>query len=235
MLGTIVNVAAIIIGGLLGILFRKLIKKELLEAVLKVVGMVVLIFGLIGVLQSMVHIEGELLKTEGELLLLVFLAVGTLIGEVVKIDEHLIHFGEKLEHKLNKGAFSEGFITASLIFCVGAMAIIGSISAAGGNYQVLYLKAAIDGITAMILASTLGFGVLFSGITVFLYQGSITLLSSALDSFMSDAFINSFNAVGYVIVGCIGLNFLREQKLKIANMIPSLFLVILYYLIRLIG
>ncbi len=235
MLGTIVNVVAIFVGGLLGILFRKIIKKELLEAVLKVVGMVVLIFGLIGVLQSMIHVEGGLLITEGELLLLVCLTVGTLIGEVLKIDEHLIHFGEKLEKKLNKGAFSEGFITASLIFCVGAMAIIGSISAASGNYQVLYLKAAIDGITAMILASTLGIGVVFSGITVFLYQGSITLLSSALDSFMSAAFINSFNAVGYVIVGCIGLNFLREQKLKIANMIPSLFLVILYYLIRLIG
>ena len=235
MLGTIVNVAAILVGGLLGILFRKFIKKELLEAVLKVVGMVVLLFGLIGVLQSMVHIESGILKTEGELLLLVCLAVGTLLGELLKIDEHLIHFGEKLENKLNKGAFSEGFITASLIFCVGAMAIIGSISAAAGNYQVLYLKAAIDGITAMILASTLGIGVLFSGITVFIYQGSITLLSSALDSFMSDAFINSFNAVGYVIVGCIGLNFLREHKLKIANMIPSLFLVIVYYLIRLIG
>lgn len=235
MLGTIVNVIAIVVGGMLGILFRKFIKKELLEAVLKVVGMVVLVFGLIGVLQSMIHIEGGLLKSEGELLLLVCLAVGTALGELLKIDDHLLHFGNNLEKRLNKGAFSEGFITASLIFCVGAMAIIGSISAATGNYQVLYLKAAIDGITAMILSSTLGIGVLFSGIIVFLYQGSITLLSTSLGSFMSDAFINSFNAVGYTIVGCIGLNFLREQKLKIANMIPSLFLVILYYLIRLIG
>ncbi len=235
MLGNLANFASIIIGGLLGIVFRKWIKKDILESILKVVGIVVLIFGIIGVLKSMVTMEGGRLTSHDELLLLVSLAGGVFIGEWLKIDDRLFQFGKVIEKKMNKGAFSEGFITASLIFCVGAMAIIGSINAASDDQTVLYLKAAIDGITAMILASTLAIGVIFSSILVLLYQGSITLLSWALGDFISQAFMDSFNAVGYTIVACIGLNFLRGEKLKIANMIPSLFIVILYYLIRLIG
>ncbi|MFA6627317.1 MAG: DUF554 domain-containing protein [Bacilli bacterium] len=230
MLGNLVNVSAIIVGGFAGILCRKIFRKEILESVLKVVGIVVLIFGLIGVIKSMITIEAGTITSHGELLLLVAMVVGAFLGEWMRLDDHLLNVGKRIEKKINRGAFSKGFITASIIFCIGAMAIIGSVNAASGDHSILYLKAAIDGITAMILASTLGIGVVFSSIVVFLYQGSIVLLSWALGDFISLEFMNSFNAVGYTIIACIGLNFLQGEKLKIANLIPSLLIVIIYYL-----
>lgn len=232
MIATLVNSIAIIIGTIAGLYLRSLVKKEIWESVLKAVGIVVFIFGIVGVFTRMVYFDGNSFKTRFELLLIVCLAIGTFIGEILKIDHHLQTFGDKIEKKLNKGAFSEGFINASLIFCVGAMAIIGSINASLGDYQVLFLKSMIDGITAAILASTLGFGVGFSSIPVFIYQGSLTILAYFLGTFMTESFNNAFNIVGYAMVACIGLNFLRKDKVKVANMLPSLILVILYFLFK---
>jgi len=233
MVATLVNSLAVILGGILGLSFRRLISKHIWESVLKAVGIVVLIFGIIGVFKSMVFIDDEnLLQTRYELLLIICLAVGTFLGEIFKLHKHLTNFGDYLERKLNKGAFSEGFIAASLVFCVGAMAIVGSVNAAIGDPSVIYLKATIDGITAIILASTLGYGVIFSAIPILLYQGSLTLLGISLGDFMPDEFIDVFSMVGYAIVACIGLNFIIKEKIKVANMVPSLILVILYFLLR---
>ncbi len=231
MVATLINALAIAAGGIIGLLFRKLIKKEIFEAVLKAVGIVVLIIGLAGVLKGMLVIEDNTLSTQYELLLLISLALGTFLGEILKIDHHLNRFGEYLEKKINKGKFSEGFIAASLIFCVGAMAIVGSISAALGDPSVIYLKAMIDGITAIVLASTLGYGVIFSAFPVLIYQGVITGLGLAFGDFMPADFVSAFSMVGYAIVACIGLNFFRTEKIRLANMIPSLLIVILYFLI----
>lgn len=231
MIATLVNSLAVIIGASIGLLFRKVIKKEYFDSVLKSVGILVLIFGIIGVLKSMLYIgQDGLINSQYELMLLITIALGTFLGEMLKIDKHITTFGNYLEKKINRGAFSEGFISSSLIFCIGAMAIFGSIEAATGNPEVIYLKSLIDGITAIVLASTLGYGVIFSSISILIYQGSITLLGITLGDFMSLEFKTVFSMVGYVLVACIGLNFLRNEKIKIANMLPSLILVIIYYI-----
>ncbi|MGD9605630.1 MAG: DUF554 domain-containing protein [Bacilli bacterium] len=230
MVATLVNGLAVVIGGIIGLLFRKIIKPHIFDAVLKVVGIVVLIIGLGGVLKEMLVIDNNTISTQNELLLLISLALGTFIGELLKIDNHLNHFGEFLEKKINRGKFSEGFISASLIFCIGAMAIVGSIHAALNDPSIIYLKAIIDGITAIVLASTLGFGVIFSAIPVLIYQGLITGLGLIFGDFMPTDFISAFSMVGYAVVACIGLNFFRTEKIKLANMLPSLIVVIVYYL-----
>ena len=186
----------------------------------------------------MLFIEDGLLKTQFEILMLISLSLGTLFGTFLNIDRNIKRFGDYIELKLNKGSFSEGFVTASLVMCVGAMAIFGSVQASVGDYNVLFLKSAIDGVAAMLMAATLGFGVLFAAISVFIYQGVLTLIAFFAKDFLTQTdFLNAFCLVGYTIVMCIGINFLFEhiesyKKIRIADMLPSLLLVIIYYILR---
>ncbi|MDD4387852.1 MAG: DUF554 domain-containing protein [Bacilli bacterium] len=233
MIATAVNGTAIVGGGLIGLFFRRYIKKDICDSVLKAVGIVVLLLGMLGSIKAALYIENNEIQmiTRFDLLLIISLVLGTFIGEIIKIDYHLKRFGDYLERKLNKGVFSEGFIAASLIFCIGAMAIIGSIKAALGDPSILYLKSVIDGITAMILASTLGFGVIFAAIPVLLYQGALTGLGMICGDFMPYALVNAFSLVGYAMVAAVGLNFLIQEKIKVANMLPALILAIIIYLV----
>ena len=194
-------------------------------------GIVVLLIGLIGVIENMVTVTDGKITTSGTLLLIIAIAVGTFIGEFLKIDDRMNNFGLMLEKKLNKGKIAEGFITATLIFCVGSMAIIGSMESAQGNPNTIYLKSALDGITSIALASTLGFGVALSSVAVVAYQGLLTLLFVLLDNFIPGDFIISFSMVGYAMVACLGLNFLMKDKIKVANMLPALVVVIIYHLV----
>lgn len=233
MIASLINAIAILVGAFLGLLLKKIIKKEICDSVLKAIGIVVLLFGIAGVLKTMLQVNTETgaITTSYELILIVTLAVGMMIGELLKIDTHLERLGDKIETKLGKGSFSVGFVSATLVFCVGAMAIIGSVNAALGDPNTLYLKSAIDMVTSLVLASTLGFGVLFAAIPVLLYQGSLTIAAIYLGNFMSVEFIAVFSMVGYAMVACIGFNFLGKERIKIANMIPALVLVILYFVV----
>lgn len=231
MLAVIVNCLLIIIGTSIGLVFRKLIKPELTNSILKVLGVVVVVMGFIGIIKSMVIIEDNILKSRFDLFLLIVIILGMFIGELLKIDNHINRFGKFIESKLKFGKISEGFISASLIFVVGAMSIIGSINAGLGDPSILYLKSALDGITSIVLATTLGIGVGLAFIPVLLYQGTITILTSVMGEFIVMDFIDAFNLVGYFMVLCIGLNFLIKDKIKVANLLPSLLLVVIYYLI----
>lgn len=226
-----VNGLTVVAGSIIGLIFRKFIKKETCDSVLKAMGIVVLLIGLIGVIENMVTVTDGKITTTGTLLLIIAIAVGTFIGEFLKIDDRMNNFGLMLEKKLNKGKIAEGFITATLIFCVGSMAIIGSMESAQGNPNTIYLKSALDGITSIALASTLGFGVALSSVAVVAYQGLLTLLFVLLDNFIPVDFIISFSMVGYAMVACLGLNFLMKDKIKVANMLPSLVVVIIYHLV----
>ena len=226
-----VNGLTVVAGSIIGLIFRKFIKKETCDSVLKAMGIVVLLIGLIGVIENMVTVTDGKITTSGTLLLIIAIAVGTFIGEFLKIDDRMNNFGLMLEKKLNKGKIAEGFITATLIFCVGSMAIIGSMESAQGNPNTIYLKSALDGITSIALASTLGFGVALSSVAVVAYQGLLTLLFVLLDNFIPGDFIISFSMVGYAMVACLGLNFLMKEKIKVANMLPSLVVVIIYHLV----
>lgn len=234
MFAFMVNAATVILGSIIGLIFKKFIKKETCDQVLKAMGIVVLLIGIIGVIENMITIQDGKISSNGTLLLIMAIAIGTFIGEALKIDQHMNNFGEKLEKKLNKGKIAEGFITATLIYCIGSMSIVGSMESALGNPNTIYLKAALDGITSIALASTLGIGVMLSSVSIIFYQGLLTLLFYFLGNFMPVSFITSFSMVGYTLVAGIGLNFILKDKIKIANMLPSLLIVIIYHLLVLI-
>ena len=238
MIGTIVNAIAMAIGGIIGLLFKKVIKKEYCDRILKVIGISILVVAIIGVVKSMIsiNIDGSI-SSNYELLLIVVLATGTLIGELLKLDDRLNNAISKIENKFvktenNKNEFSKGFISASLVACVGAMAIVGSINDALGDPSMLYIKSVIDLVTMIFLAATLGYGVPFASITVFLYQGLITVLGFFLDNFINQEFIQVFSALGYTIVMILAFNFIVETKIKVANTLPSIIILIIYYLIK---
>lgn len=234
MFAFLVNAITVILGSTIGLIFKKFIKKETCDQVLKAMGIVVLIIGLIGVLENMITVNNSKITSSGTLELIMAIAIGTFIGELLKVDKHMNDLAYKLETKLNKGSIAEGFITATLIYCVGSMSIIGSMESALGNPNTIYLKSALDGVTSIALASTLGIGVMLSSISVILYQGLLTLLFYLLGNFMPQALITSFSMVGYTMVSAIGFNFLLKDKIKVANMLPSLLIVIIFYLIKLI-
>lgn len=238
MIGTIVNTIAMALGGLIGLIFKKWIKEEYSNRVLKAIGIAILAISIVGIIKSMIVVNiDNTISTNFELVIIICLALGTLIGELLKIETHLNDLTCKIEKKFIKddskqGTFTKGFISASLVACVGAMALVGSINDALGDPSTLYLKSVIDFVTMIVLASTLGYGVVFASISVFVYQGIITLLGLLLNNFMSGEFINAFSALGYTMIMAIAFNFICDTKIKIANMLPSIVLLIIYFLIK---
>lgn len=234
MFAFLVNAGTVIIGSLIGLIFKKFIKKDICDSVLKAMGIVVLLIGVNGVIENMFSIENGKLVSSGTLLLIVAIAIGTFIGEFLKIEDHMNLFAEKIEKKLNKGQIAEGFITATLIYCVGAMSIIGSMESALGDPDTIYLKSLLDGITSIALASTLGIGVMLSSVSIIIYQGLLTLLFYLLGDFVPADFIVSFSMVGNVMIAAIGFNFILKEKIKVGNMLPSLLVVLIYHVILLL-
>lgn len=224
MIGTLVNTGAIVVGGAVGLLVKRGVPKHIEDAVMSSLGIGVLVVALNGVITSMFTVApGGKLTEGGGLLLIISLALGTLLGEIMKIDSHLNRLGLLIEKKLQVDGFAKGFISASLIFCVGAMSIIGPLNdGLRGDSSVLFIKSALDGVTALILASTLGVGVLFSALPVLVYQGAISLLAGVLNGVISPALMSNLCMVGYAIVLCIGLNFIGAAKIKTANLLPAL-------------
>ena len=225
MLGTIVNALAIVVGGLLGTFFKNKISSEYNETIMKALGLSVILIGLKGAFQ---------VKDEDLLLLIICLALGSLLGEMMKIEKGIEKIGAWLESKFSKqNGIANGFVTASLVFCVGAMAIMGSLEAGlSNNNSVLFAKALLDGIFAIIFSSTLGLGVCFSGVSVFLYQGFITLTASLMKEFLTAEVVNQMSAIGGLLIVAIGMNMLDIKRIKVGNMLPAIFLPLLYYIFR---
>jgi len=229
MTGALVNAVAVIIGGGLGLLLKGRIPKRILDNTLRAIGLCVVIIGISGAL------EGDFM------LLVISLALGTLTGECIDIDGGLNRFGKWLQRKIirkstenenSQSAFAEGFIAAVLLFCVGAMAIVGSIEIGiQKNYNIIFTKSILDAVSAMVLASLLGFGVLFSAIVVFLYQGGIEFFAGYMQNIMTDALIMQVSAAGSVMILAIGLNMVFNANLKVANMLPGLLFAVGYYYI----
>ncbi|HNW04812.1 MAG TPA: DUF554 domain-containing protein [Oscillospiraceae bacterium] len=235
MTGTIVNALAVALGGLAGLLFNKGISESLKDSIFKVEGVAVLIIGLNGLIANMFTAARDgSLSDSGGMLLLLSLVLGTLCGELLRIDDRMNAFGVWVEHRMKAEGFAKGFVSASIIFCVGSMAIIGALSdGLSGDSSVLFVKSVLDGVTAMILASTMGAGVLGAAVPVLLYQGAISLFASSLSG-LFDRFpelLSQISMVGYTIVLCIGINFLFGPKIKTANLIPSIFVPLLYNLL----
>jgi uncharacterized membrane protein YqgA involved in biofilm formation len=176
---------------------------------------------------------GGLLNPESEsILFIISLVIGGIVGEIIGIEKGLEKLGLLLQRKVGSGEhnIARGFVTASLIFCVGTMAIIGSLeSGLRGNYDMLFAKSVLDGITAMILATTLGIGVIFSAAAVFIYQGAIILFASSLEPFLTTQVIREISIIGGILILGIGLNMMEIKKIKTANLLPAIFVPVIYY------
>jgi len=232
--GTIVNVAFIIMGSLIGSLLKKGIQEKYRMAINNAVGLAVCVIGMYGIITSGITIENNTLKSHYELLIVISLILGVLIGEKLNFDDKLNNLSYKIEKRFKLTGFAKSFITGSLIYCVGAMAIVGSINDGLLNDpSILYVKAILDGVTSIILAATMGIGVIFSAIPVLIYQGSLTLLSSYLSEVLQGDLLSQLCVLGYILVLCLGLNFLKITKLKVANFLFALLIPIIYYVITL--
>lgn len=230
MLSVFVNAIFVIIGSFLGLVCKKIIRKDICDSVLKALGITVMVIGIVGAAEYMLPIsEDKSLPSGGSLLIIIAIAVGTLIGEFINIDKGLNILGDKIEKKINRGNISEGFVNATLIFCVGSMAIVGSFDAAMGNPNTIYIKTVLDCVTSIVLASTLGFGVALSSLSILIYQGALTICFYFIGNKFPPDLLNLFNCVGYVMIATIGINFVIKDKVKVANMLPALIITILIY------
>lgn len=234
MVGNIVNFAAVICGGIIGVLFKKLIKPSFSESINKALGIAVLVIGLNGVICNMIAESDGKLQSSGELMLVIFLVLGTFLGELLRLDDRLTGFSEKIENKFNVSGFLAGFVNGTVLFCVGAMAIIGGINDGLGDSSVLLVKSALDFTAAIIFGATLGWGVIFSSVPVLVYQGSIALLAGLLKNVLVGDLLSQMCMTGYAIIIAIGFNFLLTSKIKTLNMLPAMFLPIAYHYIMLL-
>jgi hypothetical protein len=216
MKGTIVNVIAIFLGCSLGFILKSRFTERIAKVVMQALGLASLLIG-----------AQMALKTNNILLVIFSLVIGGVIGETIGIEEGLERFGEgvKLKFKSNDNSekFVEGFVTASLLYCVGSMAIMGALKEGlSGNPDILYAKSLMDGVTSLAFTAAMGIGVLFSVIPVFLYQGGITLLSRLIKDFLSPEIINEMTAVGGILILGIGFGLLEIKKIKIGNLLPAI-------------
>ncbi len=232
MLGTIVNVIAVIIGGTVGLLLKKGIKSEIMDNVMKAEGVAVFIIGMNGVLVNMLSVGADGKITDnGGLILLISLALGMLIGELIRLDDRINSFGGWIEKRVKSDGFSKGFVSAFIIYCVGSMSIIGAVNdGLSGDSSVLFVKSTLDFITAMVLGSTMGIGVIFACVPLFAYQGIISLFASYIKPVIEEypEMMTQFTMVGYAIIMCIGINFIVGPKIKTANLLPAMLVPVIY-------
>jgi len=223
MLGTIVNAGAVLLGAALGMLFKKGLNERITKTVMEGLALVVIYIGISGAFDG-----------QNILIAVVALAFGGAIGGALDLDGRFNCFAQGLQHKLVKGenaeesTFGQAFVTATLLFCVGAMAIVGSLnSGLRGDHEVLFAKSLIDGISAAMFAAALGPGVMLSAASIFLYQGLITLLAQVLAPILSDPVVAEMTCVGSLLIMGLGMNMLEATKIKVMNYVPAVFLPIL--------
>lgn len=226
-LGTIINVLAIMAGGILGIVCKRFLKDRYQETIMKATGISVVFLGAAGMLTKMLVVSPDgSLTTQGSLTMILSLAIGALAGEIINIDAQLERFGEWLKHKTGSDGdkkFTTGFVSASLTVSIGAMAVIGSIQdGIYGDYTTLVAKAILDFIIVFIMASAMGKGCIFSFLPVGILQGSMTALAVLLSGAVTDAMLDNISLVGNILIFCVGINLVWPKTIKVANLLPAL-------------
>lgn len=234
-LGTIINVAAIIIGGLGGLLFGKLLKERFQDTLIKALGVCTMFIGISGTLEKMLTIVDGGLSSNGTMMVIVSMAVGAVLGELVDLDGKLEKFGCWLKIKTGNArdnSFVHGFVTTSLTVCIGAMAIVGAINdGIFGDYSILVAKSALDLVLVMIMTASMGKGCIFSAIPVGLLQGSVTILAKLVEPLMTEGALYNLSMVGSMLIFCVGVNLIWERKIKVANMLPALVIAVVWALV----
>lgn len=227
MIGTLINVAAVIVGSVIGLIFNSAIPKRFINIAFTGIGIFTLTLGI------------SMAINMNEPMLIVFsIIVGSILGEALDLEKRLNGFSEKLKSKLKLSGdtFSDGLITAFLLFCMGSMTILGAIEeGVQGTYELFLTKSLMDGFAAVALASTLGIGVMFSVVPLFIYQGGLTLVASSISQFVTganDPIIVELSATGGLLLIALGLNILEIKKIKVLNMLPSLLFIIVFVVIK---
>lgn len=230
-LGTIINTAAILVGGLGGALFGRFLSESAQETLTKVCGVSTLFIAVSGALEGMLTVENGTIVSGGAMLIIGSLAIGAIIGELLKIEDAFERFGEWLKVKTGNAkdkGFVNAFVTASLTVCIGAMAIVGSIQdGITGDYSILATKAVLDLIIIMVMSCSLGKGAVFSAIPVAILQGTITALAGLVRPLMTDAALANLSLVGNVLIFCVGVNLVWGKKIKVANLLPAIVIAVI--------
>ncbi|MEM1486027.1 DUF554 domain-containing protein [Oscillospiraceae bacterium PP1C4] len=231
MYGTLLNAGAVIVGSTIGLLFKRFISQSMQETALKVTGICIMIIGLNGISETMrtADIATGAIKSSGGIFLMVCMVAGAVIGHLLKLSYRFSRLGESIQKLLKmKSGFSQAFISASILYCVGAMAIVGCLNEGmRQDSSFLVLKSSFDFVTSIILSTTLGIGVAFSAVSILICQGALTLLAQYISPYATDYLINNVCMVGYVIVLIIGINFVHKIKLETEDLLPSLLIAIL--------
>lgn len=243
-LGNIINTAAVIVGSLIGLTVKRGVSEKMQETLMQALGMCTVFVGISGTLSNMFSVTGDKapfsLNVDGTLLLIVSMVVGTLIGQLIDIEDKLERLGDLLQSKVTRKGdapgFTEGFVSASLIICVGAMAIVGGINDGMGHPETLIAKSVLDFTIVLIFASTMGVGVTFSALPMFLYQSIFCAIGLAAGNIMSEQMITDLSVVGNVLIFGVGINLLfknilGDRKLRVGNMLPALIIPVIYDLI----
>ena len=225
-LGTIINSAAIIVGGVFGHLFGKILNERIQDSLQKASGICVLFIGIAGAMEGMLKLSGSSLSAGRSMLIVASLALGALVGEILNIEHGFERFGEWLKVKTGNAkdkSFVEGFVTASLTVCIGAMAVVGSIKdGISGDYSILVTKAILDLIIITVMTCSLGKGCAFSAIPVAVFQGLMTALARLIKPLMTDGALANLSLIGSILIFCVGVNLVGDKRIKVANLIPSL-------------
>ncbi len=225
-LGTIINTAAIILGGLCGRLFGRFLSESAQDTLTKVCGVSTLFIAVTGALEGMLTVENGNVVSGGGMLVIICLAIGAFIGEILKIEDVFERFGQWLKVKSGNAkdkGFVDAFVTASLTVCIGAMAIVGSIQdGLVGDYSILATKAVLDLIIITVMTCSMGKGCAFSAIPVAIFQGSITILAGFMRAIMTEAALANLSLVGNVLIFCVGINLVWGKKVKVANLLPAI-------------
>lgn len=225
-LGTIINSTAIIVGGVFGHLFGKILNERIQDSLQKASGICVLFIGIAGAMEGMLKLSGSSLSAGRSMLIVASLALGALVGEILNIEHGFERFGEWLKVKTGNAkdkSFVEGFVTASLTVCIGAMAVVGSIKdGIFGDYSILVTKAILDLIIITVMTCSLGKGCAFSAIPAAVFQGLITALARLIKPLMTDGALANLSLIGSILIFCVGVNLVWDKRIKVANLLPSL-------------
>lgn len=229
--GTILNVVAILVGGIIGLVFSRAISPRYQETLMQAIGVCVIFVGIGGAVEGMMTVTADRLQSGGTMMIVISYAVGSLVGEWINLEQRIEQFGSWLKVKTGNAKekrFVDAFVTASLTVCIGAMAIVGSMQdGLSGDYSTLALKAILDMVIICVMSASMGRGCLFSALPVGILQGTVTLLARAIQPIMTDAALTNLSLTGSILIFCVGVNLLWEKKLKVANMLPSIVVAVL--------
>lgn len=225
-LGTLINVAAIVAGGVAGQLCGRAITVKMRETLGSAVALCCMFVGIAGTLEQMFHADGSVIRSSGALMTVGAFALGSALGAWLDIEGWFVRFGEWVKQKSGNASdrrFTDAFVTASLTVCIGAMAVVGSIQdGMRGDITILATKAVMDAIIIMVMTASLGRGCIFSAIPVLLFQGAITLAAGLLEPLMTEAALSNIGLTGSMMIFCVGVNIIWGQKFSVANMLPTL-------------